>query len=130
MIRYTGILRDPSQADIVLSRLRAQCLPLLPDRPQELRVRDVARNSAANAALHATLQEVAESHEWMGRRWPLLVWKRLLVAAWMRARGESPQVLPALDGHGVDVIFERTSELSQAEVSELIEYINAWRAEQ
>ena len=35
-------------------------------------------------------------------------------------------MLPALDGHGVDIVFRRTSELTVNEMIELIEYIQSW----
>ena len=57
-------------------------------------------------------------------------WKRLLTAGWLRARGESVEILPAIDGHGVDVVFRRTSNLTIKECAELIEYVHAWGAEQ
>ena len=47
-------------------------------------------------------------------------------AAWLRARGESVEILPALDGHGVDVVFRHTSELTVAECVELSDFILAW----
>jgi hypothetical protein len=39
------------------------------------------------------------------------------------------EFLPALDGHGVDVVFRHTSELTKAECAELITYIQAWKSE-
>lgn len=57
-------------------------------------------------------------------------WKRLLTAAWLRARGESDaDMLPALDGRGVDVIYRKTSKLNRAEFSELCEFVFAWAAQ-
>jgi hypothetical protein len=35
-------------------------------------------------------------------------------------------MLPALDGAGVDIVFRRTSEMTQAEVRELLAFIEAW----
>lgn len=87
------------------------------------------RNSDINAALHASIGEVAERVEWAGRRWDTETWKRLLVASWCRATHEPTVMLPALDGHGVDVVFRRTSEMSQAEVRDLLAFIDAWKAE-
>ena len=37
--------------------------------------------------------------------------------------------LVSLDGQGVDVVFRRTSSLSKAECSELLEFVMAWAAE-
>lgn len=87
------------------------------------------RNGAQNALLHSLLGEVAETVEWAGKKRTVEVWKRLLCAAWLRARGESIEVLPALDGHGVDLVYAPTSSLSKAECAELIDFVTAWAAE-
>ena len=87
------------------------------------------RSAPQNATLHATIDEIARQCEWAGRKWDAEVWKRLLVAAWMRASGERVLVVPALDGAGVDVVFERTSRLTRAQCSDLLEYVSAWAAQ-
>lgn len=87
------------------------------------------RNGAQNALLHSLLGEIAETVEWAGKKRTVEVWKRLLCAAWLRARGESIEVLPALDGHGVDLVYAPTSSLSKAECAELIDFVTAWAAE-
>ena len=88
------------------------------------------RSLDQNAALHAKIGEIADRMEWAGRKWDLEVWKRLLVAAWCRTNKEPIVMLPALDGQGVDIVFRRTSDLSRAECSELLEFVNAWAADQ
>lgn len=88
------------------------------------------RNSDINAALHAMLGEISDAVEWAGKRWDIETWKRLLVAAWMRATQQHVLVLPSIDGMGVDVVFRRTSEMTQAEVRDLLGFIEAWKAEQ
>lgn len=82
-----------------------------------------------NAALHAKLGEIADRCEWAGRMWPLEVWKRLLVAAWSRANKEPVMLVPALDGHGVDIVMIRTSTMTQADMRDLLTFIDAWCAE-
>ena len=74
------------------------------------------------------LTEIATDCEWIGKRWPVEVWKRLLTAAWCRATGEQVVMLPAIDGAGVDLVFRRTSTLTKRECSELIEFCHAWHA--
>lgn len=96
----------------------------------EVSVKPPTRNTAMNALLHAEITEVADVVVWAGQKRSVEVWKRLLVAAWLRARGESVEVLPALDGHGVDLVYAPTSQLSQSECSELVSFIQAWKAEQ
>jgi hypothetical protein len=87
------------------------------------------RSSEINAALHASLGEIAERVEWAGRRWDIETWKRLLVAAWSRVAHEPIVMLPALDGHGVDIVFRRTSQMSQGEMRDLLAFVDAWTAE-
>lgn len=93
-----------------------------------LELKPQKRSLPQNARLHARLTEIALRHTWAGKQWEVEVWKRLLTAAWLRARGDSVVVLPALDGHGVDVVFRRTSDLTAAECGELMEFIDAWEA--
>jgi hypothetical protein len=110
---------------------RRRALQAVAEAPEGyvVRIAPPKRNSDINAALHATLAEIAERVLWVGQRHDIETWKRLLVAAWSRATGERTMILPALDGHGVDIVFRRTSKMTQAEVRELLAYIEAWRAE-
>jgi NinB protein len=89
----------------------------------------VKRNLEINAALHASIAEVAERVTWAGRKWDAETWKRLLTASWSRAIGNQATVLPALDGYGVDIVMRRTSDMTQAEVRDLLAWIDAWKAE-
>lgn len=97
--------------------------------PAEVTVGDAKRSLAANAAFHAAVSDIADQVEWYGQKLPAGVWKRLLVSAYLRERGEKPFMVPALDGVGVDVIYERTSQMSRQEMGELIEWVSAFGAE-
>ena len=94
-----------------------------------LEVRPEKRSDAQNRLLHACLGEIAKQVEWAGAKRDVDTWKRLLTAAWLRARGEPIEMLPALDGNGVDIVFRKTSQLSKAECAELSEFVMAWAAE-
>ena len=127
---HTTTLHNPQEAHQTLQRLWGWLKPrLLQGQRITLSVEEERRNTAQNALLHATLQDIASRREWAGRKWDVLTWKRLCTAAWMRARGEQVLVVPALDGHGFDVVFERTSRLSKAEMADLIDFIQAWDAQ-
>lgn len=89
-------------------------------------IKPKTRNLEQNAKLHALLGEISRSVEWAGSKRDIETWKRLLTAAWLRERGESIELLPSLDSHGVDIVFRHTSKLTVSEMSELIEYIRAW----
>lgn len=94
-----------------------------------IKIEPATRNNQQNALLHSLLGEIAERVEWAGKPRSIEVWKRLLVAAWLRARGESIEVLPALDGHGVDLVYSPTSQLTKGECAELVDFITAWTVE-
>lgn len=110
---------------------RQRALEAVQSAPEGWRVKvePPKRTLEQNALLHALLTEVAATRTWAGQRWDIEDWKRLLTAAWLRARKESPVMVPAIDGSGFDVLYRRTSQLSKAECSELVEYINSWMAD-
>ena len=130
-MNHTTTLHNPQEAYQTLQRLWGWLKPrLLQGQRITLSVEEERRNLPQNALLHATLQDIASRREWAGRKWEAEVWKRLLTAAWMRAQGEQVLVVPALDGHGVDVVFQRTSKLSKGQMAELIDFVQAWEAMQ
>jgi hypothetical protein len=94
-----------------------------------LELRQEKRSDAENRLLHAMLGHISKTITWAGAKRDPETWKRLLVAAWLRARGEPIEILPALDGCGVDIVFRRTSTLTRKECAELITYIFAWGVE-
>lgn len=94
-----------------------------------LEIKPETRSDKQNRLLHAMLGDIAAQVEWAGAKRDAEVWKRLLVAAWCRARREQVELLPALDGHGVDIVFRRTSQLTRGECVELCDFIGAWCAE-
>ena len=87
------------------------------------------RSAEQNSLLHAILTDIAEQKQWAGQWLDSEDWKRLLVAAFGRANGNPPTVLPSADGHGVDTIFRRSSRMSKQEMSELIEFATSWAIE-
>lgn len=92
-------------------------------------LKEPTRNTEQNAYLHKILSEIAKQVEWHGRKLSLDTWKRLCTAAWLRELGESPEMIPALDGHGFDVIFEKTSKLTIKQCASLIDWCSAFAAE-
>ena len=92
-------------------------------------INEPTRSGEQNAALHARLTEIAAQCQWAGERQSVETWKRLMTGAWCRATGQPIVMLPALDGAGVEIVFRRTSSLTKRECSELLEFVNAWCAE-
>lgn len=98
-------------------------------KPKKIVIKDLDRSSEQNKLLHARLTDIANQVEHAGKKWDVLIWKRLLTAAWLREAGERPQMIPALDGHGFDVVYERTSKLTVKQCAELLDWIEAFGGE-
>lgn len=101
---------------------RAYLIDKCPHCGKTLRLRSLEKN----AHLHAVLQDIAEQKQWAGKWLDVEQWKRMMVAAFERERGRMPEFLPALDGQGLDIVFRRTSRMSEEEIRELIHFSEAW----
>lgn len=96
----------------------------------EMTLSEPRRNDPQNRLLHASIGDIAGQLAWAGEKRSLDIWKRLLVAAWMRATDRKVMLLPSLDGNGFDALYQRTSKLTKSECSELCEFVFAWGTEQ
>jgi hypothetical protein len=124
------VLYNPQQAFTVWNRLWLHVkASTLAEQPLEVELREPRRSGQENRLLHAMLGHIAKTKEWAGKKRDIETWKRLLTAAWCRATGDPIEFLPALDGHGVDIVFRRTSQLTRKECAELIEFVFSWGSE-
>lgn len=82
------------------------------------------RSTDQNKRLWAFLDDIAAQKEWAGRKWPSECWKDLFSAA---LRGQ--QMVPNLDGNGFIAFGARTSEMSPEEMSDLLQLIETWGAQ-
>lgn len=112
-----------------LSRLIGYLTGLNLERERKVSITDQDRSEEQNKKLHACLNDISKQVEHAGMKWDVTVWKRLCTAAWLRERGASIQMIPAIDGNGIDVLYEPTSKLSMKKCAELIEWIQAFGAE-
>lgn len=110
---------------------RRRAMQCVADAPagSVVKIEPATRNLAQNALLHSLLGEIAERVEWAGKLRTVEVWKRLCCAAWLRAEGESIELLPAIDAHGVDFVWTPTSSLSKQQMASLIDYVTAFAAD-
>lgn len=93
-------------------------------------IQEPTRTLDQNAALHAAISDIAKQLKWQGELMTSEDWKRLLTAAWSRAENQPVKMVPALDGNGFDVLYRRTSSMTKAELSSLIDYLHAWGTDQ
>lgn len=82
------------------------------------------RSLEANAALWAMLSEVAAQVVWHGRKLDATSWKSIFTASLKKQ-----DVVPGIDG-GFVVMGTPTSTMTKAEMSDLLELISAFGAEQ
>jgi hypothetical protein len=101
-----------------------------PKRRYVVTIDEPKRSNVRNAELHAAITDIAKQIQWGGEWMEAEEWKRLLTAGWMRATGRKVKLVPAIDGHGFDVLYQRTSRLTEAECRDLIQYIYAWGVDQ
>ena len=87
------------------------------------------RSAAQNRMMHSMFGDLAKQARHCNQKLSIDVWKRLCTAAYLREINEKPQMIPALDGNGFDIIYERTSSLGAKKASGLIEWVGAFGAE-
>lgn len=87
-------------------------------------VAEPKRSLEQNARLWAMLTEVSEQVEWYGKRLTPEDWKHVFSASLRKL-----QVVPNLDGSGFVALGLSTSQMSKAQLSELMELIAAFAAE-
>ena len=127
MDRMTARLWNPQQAHAEFAKAWHWAKAMLTAGHRlNLEVRPSTRSLEQNALLHALLTDISKQVVWAGKKRDVDTWKRLLVAAWCRAQNEQVELLPAIDGHGVDIVFRRTSQMTTSELTELIDFIHAW----
>jgi hypothetical protein len=115
-----------TRALIILAgdRERAKAINWIATAPVNTRVEFKAarRSLDQNAAMWAALTELASQLEWHGQKYTAEDWKDYLMHALKRARW-----MPDEDG-GMVPIGMRTSDLSKAEMSDLLELIHEFAA--
>lgn len=119
------IMRNMEDLPRLLGVLHAQDF----GKPKKIVIKDLDRSGEQNKKLHAALGDISRQIEHAGKKWDILIWKRLLTAAWMREAGDNPQLIPAVDGKGFDIVYERTSQLTVRQCASLLEWIQAFGAE-
>ena len=83
------------------------------------------RTSDQNSKMWAMLTDIAQQKEHAGRRYTTDQWKVIF----MHACGREVQFIPSLDGATFIPWGQRSSDLSKQEMTDLIEFMFAWGAE-
>ena len=127
MTRMTRELVNAQQGCTALNEVYKALKPeLIAGHQFVIKIAPRPRSVAANAMFHAMLAYISKNLEWAGAKRDIETWKRLMIAAWSRASGRPLELLPAIDGSGVDIVFARSSTLSRADFASLCEFMFAW----
>lgn len=93
-------------------------------------IKPATRTLEQNAKFHAMCEDIAKSGiEWMGKPRSADQWKVLLVSGHAAATKEGAEVICGLEGEWVNV-RESTALMSKKRGASLIEYTQAWAANQ
>lgn len=85
------------------------------------------RSLDQNAMLHALFTEASKSATWQGRKLTPMQWKVLFISGHNIATGNGADMIPGLESEYVN-IRESSAQMSIPRMTSLIEYINAWLA--
>ena len=87
--------------------------------------KEVKRSLPQNDRMYAMLTDIAKQAMHHGRKYGVNEWK----AIFLQALGRETQFIPSLSGAGFIPLGLSSSDLSKAEMSDLIELMNAWCAD-
>lgn len=94
-----------------------------------IKVLEPSRTLEQNAKFHAMIGDIARQCTFLGKRWALEDWKRLLVDAFEHATGEPSKVVPSLDGQRIVSLGTQTREFGKRKAAEFVESLYAYGAE-
>ena len=97
---------------------------LIAGHPMTVEVRKRKRSDGQNRLMWALLHDLAAQVDWYGRRLTAEEWKHVLTASLSKQ-----DVVPGIDG-GFVVLGKSTSDMTTAEMNDLITLIEAFGAEQ
>jgi len=106
---------------------RAKVLAAIQSAPKGARVeiKGARRSNDQNSLMWSLLTQVSVARLHHGQKYTPDQWKCIF----MSAMGQEMQFAPALDGKGFLAIGHKSSDLSKEEMTDLIEFIFAWAAE-
>ena len=110
---------------LVSDQVRAHCIDEIARAPlgKVVIVQDPTRTLAQNALMWAMLADISKRVDWYGQKLTSDEWKDVFSASLKRQK-----VVPGLDG-GFVVCGQRTSKMTKAEMSDLVELMHAFCAE-
>ncbi|WP_410681537.1 recombination protein NinB [Avibacterium paragallinarum] len=97
--------------------------------PVVVEIKPLTRTLAQNAKLHAMLGDIAKQCEFQGKKRDIETWKMIMVSAHKIAMGGQVEMAIGLEGEVLN-LRESTAQMGVKRLASLIEYVQAWAAEQ
>lgn len=120
--RIRSVLIEPTQAHQLLGSIWRAAKPLLlAGHRLHIDVRSDTRSLAQNRLLWQRLTDIAEQVSWHGATLTADDWKIMLTASVRKQR-----VVPNIEGDGFVVLGDHTSQMTVAEMTELLDLIDAF----
>lgn len=124
-MRQTLHIRDPQTGHTTLMMLASRLKPfLMAGHAFEVTVKPAKRTTEQNARMWAMLGDVSRQVVWHGQKLAPDEWKHVLSSSLKKQK-----VVPGIDG-GFVVMGLSTSQMSKAEMGELMDLIEAFGAQQ
>lgn len=111
---------------LVHAQARSGAIQAIKDAPDGyvVKISEPTRSLDANAALWAMLGDISAQVVWHGRKLDAESWKHVFTSSLKKM-----DVVPNLDGTGFVVLGLSTSKMKKSEMSELLELISAFAAQ-
>jgi len=123
--RLRAVMVNAQQGHALLYTIWQECKPwLTAGHRLHIEVRADTRSLAQNRLLWQRLTDISEQVPWHGVKLSPADWKIMLTASRKQQRA-----VPSIDGTGFVVLGEQTSQMSVAEMTELLDLIDAFAAE-
>lgn len=103
-------------------------LPVDQDKPLVVDIKPMTRSVEQNSKFHAICSDVAKQATYAGRKLTLAQWKVLFVSGHAIATKQGADMVPGLEGEFVN-LRESTADMPVPRMASLIEYVQAWCAE-
>jgi hypothetical protein len=124
-MKYELTLRDPQTGHAAYASLWPQLKALLfAGHRVEIVAKTETRSSAQNRRMWAMLTDLSRQVEWHGQKLSPSDWKTMCTAALKKQR-----VVQGMDG-GFVVMGDNTSQMTIAEMTELMDFMEAFGAQQ
>ncbi len=115
-------------------RIKNNCIEFIKELPTDdknplvVKIQPMTRSLEQNSKLHALLSDISKQCEFNGKKRNIDTWKMIFVSAHKIATGGQAEMVIGIEGEVIN-LRESTAQMSVKRLASLIEYVQAWAAE-